>query len=34
MNSQRSIEKVNNINIFPAKEIILEEENISLGLKI
>lgn len=33
MNSQRSIEKVNNINIFPAKEIILEEENISLGLK-
>ncbi len=33
MNSQRSIEKANNINIFPAKEIILEEENISLGLK-
>ncbi|MBY6889731.1 transcription-repair coupling factor, partial [Clostridium botulinum] len=33
VNSQRSIEKVNNINIFPAKEIILEEENISLGLK-
>ncbi|MBY6878817.1 transcription-repair coupling factor, partial [Clostridium botulinum] len=33
VNSQRSIEKANNINIFPAKEIILEEENISLGLK-
>lgn len=33
VNSQRSIEKVNSISIFPAKEIILEEENINLGLK-
>ncbi len=33
VNSQRSIEKVNNINIFPAKEVILEEDNINLGLK-
>ncbi len=29
--SQRSIEKVDNIEIFPAKEIILSEENISKG---
>lgn len=29
--SQRSIEKVNNIEIFPAKEMILNEENIKLG---
>ncbi len=33
VNSQRSIERVNNINIFPAKEVILEEDNINLGLK-
>ncbi len=29
--SQRSIEKVNKIDIFPAKEIILEEHNIKIG---
>ncbi|MDT8715740.1 transcription-repair coupling factor [Clostridium sp. 19966] len=30
--SQRSIEKVDNIEIFPAKEIILETENIKNGM--
>ena len=32
-NSQRSIEKVNKIDIFPAKEIILEENDIETGYK-
>ncbi|OFI06576.1 transcription-repair-coupling factor [Clostridium acetireducens DSM 10703] len=31
--SQRSIDKVNSLEIFPAKEIILKEENIKLGIK-
>lgn len=31
--SQRSIEKVKNIDIFPAKEVILTKDNIELGYK-
>lgn len=32
--SQRSIEKVNKIDIFPAKEIVLEEDNIEIGYNL
>ncbi|MFA9397932.1 MAG: transcription-repair coupling factor [Clostridiaceae bacterium] len=33
LDSQRSIEKLNSIEVFPAKEIILKEKNIELGVE-